>query len=249
MLTSDKVSVIMPAYNCEKFIGEAIDSVLAQTYDNWELIIIDDCSEDETFQIMQFYAKDDDRIIVKQNAKNLGAAESRNIAVDSAVGKYIAFLDSDDVWKKDKLKKQVEFMEDNGYSFTCTSYEKIDELSVKLGKKINALTIDYEGMLRRCPGNSTVIYDAERLGKFIIPSIRKRNDYVMWLEVIKKAGVLHGLEEVLGFHRIGIMSISSNKASLVKYHWKVYREFENLSVFTSAYLCLFWISKSVFHFQ
>ena len=242
-----KVSIIMPAYNAGEFIEEAIQSVMNQSYTDWELIIVDDCSSDNTNAIVSEYAEKDSRIICEKNDVNSGAAVSRNRAIELATGDYMAFLDSDDVWNKDKLKKQVAFMEENDFSFTCTSYNKINRNSEDLGTVVKALSIDYEGLLKRCPGNSTVIYNCKKLGKFTIPDIKKRNDYVMWLRVIKKAGTLNGLDEVLGSHRIGIESISSNKTKLLKYHWHIYRDFEKLSWLKCCYLCCFWVAKTVFH--
>lgn len=242
----DKVSIIMPAYNCEKFIKKAVGSVQKQTYTDWELLIVNDCSSDGTVDIINSMSADDSRIKLFHNSKRSGAAATRNKAVKNATGKYIAFLDSDDVWTSDKLEKQIGFMEKNGYCFTCTSYDKIDENDNKSGVVIPAVSVDYEGLLRRCPGNSTVIYNAEKLGKFSVPLIKKRNDYLMWMQVIKKAKKIHGLNEVLSSHRIVSNSISSKKMTLVKYHWIVYRKYEKLSVIKSAYLCLFWIAKGIF---
>lgn len=241
------VSIIMPAYNCENYIGDAIDSVIRQSYDQWELIVVDDCSKDHTPDIVKRYMKEDSRIRYYKLERNSGAAIARNRAVDEAAGKYIAFLDSDDLWFPDKLRKQIQFMEDNRFGFTCTSYTKIDEQGNDLGRSIvSALKRDYNGVLKTCPGNSTVIYNAEKLGKFKIPDIRKRNDYVMWLQVIKKEKYLYGIEEPLGSHRIRTEAISSNKASLVGYHWKVYREIERLPLIKSAYLIVYWIAATVF---
>ena len=248
-MEDEKVSIIMPAYNCERFITEAIHSVQAQTYTNWELIVVDDCSTDQTREIIEKFALEDRRIISLKNEKNSGAAASRNKAVEAASGRYMAFLDSDDLWIKDKLEKQIGFMRSKHYSFTCTSYEKMDESSKKLGIVIPALNADYEGLLKRCPGNSTVIYDSNVLGKYKIPLIKKRNDYIMWLAVIKNAKELHGLDIILGFHRVGMKSISSNKFSLVKYHWRIYREIEKLPIYKCIYLVIFWIFKGVFKVQ
>jgi glycosyltransferase involved in cell wall biosynthesis len=241
------VSVIMPAYNCGDFIGITLDSVINQTYKNWEVLVVDDCSTDDTAQIVQEYIKKDKRIKYHKLEKNSGAAVARNKAVNLAAGKYMAFLDSDDAWFPEKLTKQIGFMEENNYGFTCTSYTKIDEQGEYLNRTIaSQLKRDYDGVLKTCPGNSTVVYDAEKLGKFKIPDIKKRNDYVMWLQVIKKEKYLYGLEEPLGSHRIRTDAISSNKKSLVSYHWKVYREIENLSLLKSSYLIFYWIVATVF---
>jgi len=241
------VSIIMPAYNCGDFIGATLDSVINQSYKNWEVIIVDDCSTDNTADVVQEYIKKDNRIKYHKLEKNSGAAVARNKAVDLASGKYMAFLDSDDVWFPEKLTKQIGFMEQNDYGFTCTSYTKIDEQGEYLNRTIVAQPKrDYDGVLKTCPGNSTVVYNAEKLGKFKIPDIKKRNDYVMWLQVIKKEKYLYGIEEPLGSHRIRTEGISSNKKSLVGYHWKVYREIENLSLLKSSYLMVYWVVATVF---
>ena len=246
-IKEELVSIIMPAFNCEDFIGTTLDSVINQSYKNWEVIIVDDCSTDNTVDVVQEYIKKDNRIKYHKLEKNSGAAVARNKAVDLASGKYMAFLDSDDVWFPEKLTKQIGFMEENDYGFTCTSYTKIDEQGQYLNRTIVAQTKrDYDGVLKTCPGNSTVIYNAEKLGKFKIPDIKKRNDYVMWLQVIKKEKYLYGIVEPLGSHRIRTEGISSNKKSLVGYHWKVYREIENLSLLKSSYLIVYWVMATVF---
>lgn len=237
----------MPAYNCGDFIGITLDSVINQSYKNWEVIVVDDCSTDNTADVVQEYIKKDNRIKYHKLEKNSGAAVARNKAIDLATGKYMAFLDSDDVWFPEKLTKQIGFMEENNYGFTCTSYTKIDEQGEYLNRTIVAQPRrDYDGVLKTCPGNSTVIYNAQKLGKFKIPDIKKRNDYVMWLQVIKKEKYLYGIEEPLGSHRNRTEGISSNKKSLVGYHWKVYREIEDLSLLKSSYLIVYWVLATVF---
>lgn len=243
----DLVSIIIPAYNCEKFIEVTLESVISQTYQNWEAIVIDDCSTDNTEIVVKRIMSKDPRIIYHKLSKNSGAAVARNKAIELAKGKYIAFLDSDDLWFPDKLTKQINFMRENNYYFTCTSYSKIDENGNSLNRTIHAkIKSDYEGILKTCPGNSTVIYNAEVLGKFLIPNIKKRNDYVMWLQVIKKAKYLYGIKDVLSAHRIRNNSISSNKFSLVKYHWIVYRRIEKLTLVKSLYLIIYWIIATIF---
>lgn len=241
------VSIVMPAYNCAEFIGTSLDSIINQTYRIWEVIVIDDCSVDNTAEIVKDYMKKDSRIKYFKLEKNSGAAVARNTAVNLAQGKYIAFLDSDDVWFSDKLSKQISFMKKNKIVFTCTSYTKIDELGKYLGKTIRARKhSSYEDILKKNPGNSTVMYDAEVVGKITIPDIRKRNDYVMWLSVVKKAGTLYGIEEPLSSHRIRNGSLSKKKVDLVRYHWRVYREIEKLSFFKSCYLIFYWVVITVF---
>lgn len=241
------VSIVMPAYNCELFIGTSIVSVANQTYKNWELIVIDDCSTDKTAEIIEKFVMKDSRIKYFKLDRNSGAAVARNNAVELSKGKYIAFLDSDDVWFRSKLSKQVELMESNNIGFTCTSYTKIDEQGQSLNRIITAKKkSDYNGVLKTCPGNSTVMYNTDKLGKFFIPDIKKRNDYVMWLQIIKKEKFLYGIEEPLASHRIRKEGISNDKKSLIAYHWKVYRKIEKLSLFKSIYLLIYWILATVF---
>lgn len=241
------VSIIMPTYNCAEYIHHALDSVKAQTYSQWEIIVVDDCSTDETGEVVRRYAEQDPRIQYYVLETHSGTAVARNRGVEIAKGRYLAFLDSDDIWFENKLEKQLRFMQQNGFTFTCTAYTKIDKQGNDLNRVIRALPVsDYDTILKRNPGNSTVIYDAWALGKFYIPDIKKRNDYVMWLHVIKKAKYLYGFDEVLGGHRIRTGSLSKNKLSLVKYHWITYRKIERLSFFHSVYLIVYWVFKTVF---
>ena len=241
------VSIVMPAYNCEDFIGITLDSVINQTYQNWEVIVVDDCSTDNTAKLVQEYVKKDNRIKYHKLDKNSGAAVARNKAVDLANGKYMAFLDSDDVWFPEKLTKQIGYMEENAYTFTCTSYTKINEEGKYLGRTVGVRQqSDYNDILKKNPGNSTVVYNADEIGKVKIPNIRKRNDYVMWLSVVKKAGMLYGIEEPLASHRVREGSLSKKKGNLVGYHWKVYREIEDLSFLKSSYLIIYWVVVTMF---
>ena len=243
------VSIIMPTYNCAKFIGKTIESVIAQTYENWELIIVDDCSNDNTEEVVSKYK--DNRIKYHRLKNNSGAAVARTEAMKKASGSYMAFLDSDDLWKKDKLEKQLEFMNKNNYNFTCTEYEQIDEEGNKLNKVIKVKKrADYNRILLDCPvGNSTVMYNVEKLGKFEVPNIRKRNDDALWLQILKKEKYIYGMPDILMEYRIRSNSISSNKLSLVKYHWQLYREIEHLSVFRSAFHICWWGVIKVLHIK
>lgn len=243
------VSIIMPTYNCAKFIGKTIESVIAQTYENWELIIVDDCSKDNTEEVVLKYK--DNRIKYQRLENNSGAAVARTEAMKKASGSYMAFLDSDDLWKKDKLEKQLEFMSKNNYNFTCTEYEQIDEEGNKLNKVIKVKKrADYNRILLDCPvGNSTVMYNVEKLGKFEVPNIRKRNDDALWLQILKKEKYIYGMPDILMEYRIRSNSISSNKLSLVKYHWQLYREIEHLSVFRSVFHICWWGMIKVLHIK
>lgn len=236
------VSIITPTYNCEQYVAETIESVLSQTYTNWEMIIVDDCSTDETENIVNEYIKRDSRIQYHKLEKNSGAAVARTESMKLAKGEYMAFLDSDDLWYPNKLEKQILYMKKNGYHFTCTKYEQIDEESNLLGKEIKVVPkTDYNRLLLDCPvGNSTVMYDVRQMGKFEVPNIKKRNDDALWLQMLKKEKYIYGMDELLMKYRIRQNSISSNKIKLIKYHWQLYREIEHLSVLRSAFHIGYW---------
>lgn len=238
------VSIIMPSYNTAKFISETIDSVLTQIYTNWELIIVDDCSTDNTDEVVKSFLSDD-RIKYIKNEKNSGAAFSRNRALCEAKGKWIAFLDSDDVWLPEKLKKQIAFMEKNDYHFSYTNYIEIDEFSIPNGRVITGpKKVTRHGMYNYCwMGCLTVMYDAETIGLIQIADIKKNNDYAMWLKVCKKSDC-YLLDETLAKYRKRGGSISNHGyTKLIKWHYKLYREAEKRDVITSAVLMirnLFW---------
>lgn len=239
-MTEGMVSVITPTYNCAGFIGETIESVLAQTYTNWEMIIVDDHSTDNTEEIVRKY--DDPRIKYKRMNENSGAAVARTEAMKLAKGQYMAFCDSDDLWMPDKLERQIAFMKKKDYSFTCTAYEQIDETSKSLNRIVRPRKkCGYNRLLLDCPvGNSTVIYDVSKMGKFEVPNIRKRNDDALWLQMLKKEKYIWGMADVLMKYRIRQNSLSSNKLKVIKYHWILYRGIEHLSVPRSLFHICFW---------
>jgi teichuronic acid biosynthesis glycosyltransferase TuaG len=240
------VSIIMPAYNSEEYIKHAIESVESQTYDNWELIIVDDHSNDETYNIIQEKCSLNHKIKCYRFEKNKGAAMARNKAVEMSNGDYIAFLDSDDIWEVNKLSEQIEFMSSNNYNFSCTSYKKVDQNGIFTNQIIKPYGIsDYKKLLKNCPGNSTVIYNSQNLGKHYIPDVRKRNDYLMWILIIKKAKYLYGFDSVLSSHRVRLGSLSSNKRKLIHHHWHIYRDIEKLSLVYSTYLIIYWLLKKL----
>ncbi len=236
------VSIITPTYNCGAFIARTIDSVLAQTYQNWEMIIVDDVSTDDTKYIVEAYILRDSRIQYHLLDKNSGAAVARTVAMRLAKGAYMAFLDSDDIWLPDKLTRQINWMEEHGYAFSCTAYEQIDENDRPLGRVIRTVKkTDYGRLLLDCPvGNSTVVYSVERMGKFEVPNIRRRNDDALWLRMLKREKYIRGMPEVLMRYRIRRHSISSNKLRVIKYHWILYRRVEHLSVLRSAFHIFLW---------
>ena len=251
MCVKGLVSIITPTYNCGKFIGETIESVQRQTYINWEMIIVDDCSTDDTKNVVEKYQQQDERIKYHCLTENSGAAVARTKAMELATGQYMAFLDSDDLWMSDKLEKQLEFMQKNNYIFTSTSYQHMREDGEMMPKILQAIPkTDYNRLLLDCPvGNSTVMYDVSRMGKFQVPNIRKRNDDALWLAMLKKERYIYGLSEVLMKYRLRSKSISSNKWSLVKYTWRLYRDIEHLSVFTSVWHICWWGVIKVFRLK
>lgn len=245
------VSVIMPLYNCAAFITDTIHSLQAQTYTDWELVAVDDCSTDNTREIVTALAAEDPRIRYFCLEKNSGAAVARTVSMENADGEYMAFLDSDDLWHPEKLKRQVAFMQENDYAFSCTSYAQINEKGEPLGKIKRCIPkTNYNRLLLDNPvGNSTVMYSVKKMGKFTVPNIRKRNDYALWLKMLKKEKYVYGLPEVLMYYRVCSNSISSNKFKLIKYQWQVYRELEHLNVFRSAFHVAYWCFIKVFHLK
>ena len=244
------VSIIMPSYNSAKFIKETVDSVISQSYENWELIIVDDCSTDDSLSIIESF--DDARIKVIKNDVNSGAAVSRNNAIEAAEGRFIAFLDSDDLWDKDKLAKHLAFMTDSNISFSFTHYsvlnsdnEVITEFSPKKDE------YDYTTILKHCYiGCSTVIYDRERIGKFYMPTDAvKREDFACWLQILKTGENAVCFHDCLTTYRVHSNSVSSNKLKIVKHHWNVYRKVEKLSFIKSVYYMAHWAIKGVLKYR
>ena len=235
------VSIIMPSWNCDRFVEESILSILAQTYTNWELLFQDDCSTDETRGIVLEYASRDARIKYECNSENSGAAITRNNAIKRAKGRWIAFLDSDDLWLPNKLEKQVRFMQENNYVFSYTEYQEINEQSEFLGVNVSGpKKITKLGMYAYCwPGCLTVMYDANIVGLLEIVDIKKNNDYAMWLQIITKVDC-YLLPEVLAQYRKREGSISSHSyLKLVKWHYRLFREADNKNLFVAVLLTCF----------
>lgn len=233
--SKELVSIIMPSYNTGRFIAETIESVIAQTYTNWELIIVDDCSTDNTDDVVSPYLSDE-RVRYIKNEKNSGAAVSRNRALRKAKGRWIAFLDSDDLWLPEKLEKQLNFMNENGYYFSYTNYEEIDENGCKRGVRVTGpKRVTKIGMYNYCwPGCLTVMYDAAVIGLIQVEDIKKNNDYAMWLEVCKKANC-YLLDETLALYRRGRLGSVSTHGymTLIMWHYKLFRDIECKNVTTA----------------
>lgn len=230
----DKVSIITPVYNSEKYLKDTIESVLNQTYTNFELILINDKSKDASIDICKSYK--DDRIKIIDLPENVGVCMARNIGIKSASGRYIAFLDSDDVWDSKKLEKQISFMKKINAGISCTEYERVDEKLNKIGYIKVKEKISYSDMLKNnYVGCLTVIFDTNILGKMYFKQIDKNEDYLLWLEIIKKTKYIYGLCENLGKYRVLNSSRSSNKLKVVMARWEIYRKYEHLNIFSSFY--------------
>ena len=235
-MSADLVSIIMPSYNCAEFIEETIRSVQSQTYQNWEIVFVDDCSTDNTESVVKSF--NDPRIRFFKNERNSGAAVSRNLALREAKGRWIAFLDSDDLWEPTKLEKQVRFMKKNGYKFSYTCYAEMDADGKDMGVLVTGpKKVTKSGMFAFCwPGCLTVMYDAEAIGLVQIEDIKKNNDYAMWLKVCKKADC-YLLDECLAKYRRGRSgSVSSHSIStMIKWHYKLFREAEKMGAISSLW--------------
>ncbi|MBP0902850.1 glycosyltransferase family 2 protein [Mariniflexile gromovii] len=243
------VSIITPMFNSEAFISETINSVINQTYKNWELLLIDDGSTDKTLQIVAPFISQDANIKLLKNQMNAGAAISRNKGIEASNGKYIAFLDGDDVWKPQKLQVQIEFMETHNCDVSFSSYEQIGETGKPLNKFIKALPeLTYQKYLRsNYIGNLTGMFNAEILGKITAPNLRKRQDWALWLSAIKKSGKpAKGIQESLAYYRVRKDSMSSNKINLLKHNYLVYRKGLGFSTVRSMFYMLVFLYEHFF---
>ncbi|WP_440067792.1 glycosyltransferase family 2 protein [Tenacibaculum discolor] len=242
-----KVSIITPTYNSEKFISETIEAIQNQTYTNWELLITDDCSTDDTLKVVKIYADKDSRINFFQLKTNLGAGIARNNSIKEATGRFIAFCDSDDVWREDKLERQVAFMLKNDLSFTYSAYQKMNEKGDKGSVVYPPKITTFKSLLKTCTiGCLTAVYDAEKLGKRYMPIIRKRQDYGLWLTIFKDIKYTKGIhDEALAYYRVRSNSVSSNKFKAAKYHYRVLRECGEVSFIKSMYYFLYYSVKGL----
>lgn len=230
------VSVVMPAYNCGAFIGKAIESVVCQTYPNWELLITDDCSTDCTRQVVEKYVSDDKRIRYFFLKTNSGAGIARNNSIKEANGRFIAFLDSDDIWMPHKLETQLRFMQEKECALSGTSYLTINEQYEVTGLVVapRRHTL-WQCMCDSKLGFSTCMYDTSKIGKHFMPILRKRQDWGLVLKMLRVCKVAYEVKEPLGYYLKGHDSLSKNKQSLIKYNISVYRE-----VFGWSYLRAFF---------
>lgn len=246
--TIDLVSIITPSYNSIPYIKYTIESVLSQTYKEWEMIIVDDCSTDKSVHYIEGLCKKDKRIKLFANKTNLGAAETRNKAINEASGEYIAFLDSDDLWKENKLELQLKFMKERNSCFSYTMYDWIDEESKQLRSAFDLpLKVNYwETIKHNKIGCLTVIFKKSCFDSYMMPNIRNRQDFGLWLKLLKQCEYAECLPVNLASYRIRKNSISRNKVKLVKYHWNLYRKIEKHSSVTSLYLVIYLLVAKIF---
>lgn len=244
------VSIITPTYNSEEFISETMNSIINQTYQNWELLITDDCSNDNTVEIVKQYILKDKRIKLFELKDNSGAGVARNNSIKNAKGRYIAFCDSDDLWKPHKLKTQLEFLDKKKIAFTFSAYDIVDNNLNFLKKKKVSSKITYSGSLfYNQVGCLTAIYDSKILGKVYMSNQKKRQDYHLWLTIMKRIKHTYVIDDSLALYRLREHSISSNKLSLLKYNYRVYTELgysKLTSLFFLIGFLLVYIFKKIF---
>jgi teichuronic acid biosynthesis glycosyltransferase TuaG len=241
------VSIITPAYNCSDYISQTIESVLAQTYTNWELLIVNDKSTDNTEDIINEYLTKDNRIRLINHEMNSGPAVARNTALEEARGRFIAFLDSDDVWKKEKLEKQIGYMLKNNYGFTFTAYEFMKLSNSDTTRIIEVPTsIDYKQNLKNTIiGCLTVIIDREIIGDFRMPLIRIAQDHSTWLLILKKGHYAYGLNESLAEYRRSPGSLSGNKIKALKGEWENYRDVIKIPLIKRCYYFSWYVFNAI----
>lgn len=263
MNQTDKVSIIVPMHNAAKYIEETITSVLNQTYTNWELVLVDDCSTDNTLEVVrELKAKLEaenaagtnpvagvgDKLLIIPLTENVGAANTRNTGLEKTTGRFVSYLDADDLWEKEKLEKQVAHMERTGAAFSFTGYEFADENGVGTGKIVRVPeTINYKQALQNTTiFTSTVMFDTEQIprAELAMPVI-KSEDTALWFKILRQGHLAYGLDENLVAYRRAGKSLSSNKLEALRRIWNLYRKAEHLSIPYSMYNFFFWAVRAV----
>ncbi len=244
------VSIIVPVYNVQKYIVETMDCVRAQTYSEWELLLVNDCSTDSTVQVIEEYLEDvkDERIRLIELPTNSGAARARNVGLEKSVGRYVAYLDSDDLWEPEKLKRQIAFMESKEVAFSFTGYEFADEYGKGLGKIVRVpATLNYKEALKNTTiFTTTVMFDSKRIPRELLemPEV-KSEDTALWWKILRNGYVAYGLDENLVRYRRAGKSLSSNKLEAIRRIWNLYRRVEGLGLFQSVWNFCFWAVRAV----
>ncbi|WP_313206020.1 glycosyltransferase family 2 protein [Psychrobacter faecalis] len=230
------VSIITPSYNSALLIVSTIQSVISQTFTDWEMIVVDDCSKDNSVEVIQSFVDCESRIKLIKLTENSGAAVARNTAIEAAQGRFIAFLDSDDLWDSQKLEKQINFMINENVAFSYTAYMKINEEGVPFQAMKVPSKVSYRNLLKTCViGCLTVVYDTKYVGKVYMPENIKREDFATWLRLLKCVDYAYALPEVLASYRVYPDQSSSNKASMALESWRLYRNVEQLNIFKATY--------------
>ena len=243
------VSIITPCYNAEKFLTETIESALTQTYENWEMLIVDDASMDNSLKIITQYVEKDSRIKLIKNESNLGSAKSRNRAIEVAQGEYIAFLDSDDIWLENKLEKQLTLMQNNNIYLSYSAYYTINDRGDTLSFFPVKEKINYHDMLKTSTiGTLTTMYNARQLGKFYFETLG-HEDYIMKLQILKAISYAEGINEALAKYRIHEQSLSRNKLHAALWQWHIYRKVEKIPLVKSIYYFLHYSYYGFFKYR
>ena len=249
-MEKELVSIIVPVYNVEKYIVETMNCVRNQTYQGWELLLVEDCGKDESVTIIEKYIKDtrDKRICLIRQPSNMGAARARNRGLKEAKGRYIAYLDADDLWEISKLERELAFMEETNAAFAFTGYEFADEAGVGLGKVVHVpKQLTYKEALKNTTiFTTTVMFDTTRIDKDLLEMpVIKSEDTALWWKILRNGYVAYGLDENLVKYRRGGKSLSSNKLEAVRRIWNLYRRAEGMSVISSAWNFCFWAVRAV----
>ena len=245
------VSIITPSYNSAKHIAETIQSVQNQSYTNWEMIIVDDCSSDNTEEIVKKIQQSDTRVHFLKLDKNSGSGIARNKGIEQATGDYMTFIDSDDIWFPDFIKNSIEAIQTSKTPFVFSSYKRSnEELEFIYSDFIVPQKVTYTDILK---SNSisclTAFLDIKILGKKYMPKIRKRQDMGLWLQYLKEIPCAYGIQQTQAIYRIRENSLSRNKLNLLKYQWEFYRDVEKLNIFQSLYYMLHWMYRGFMKYR
>lgn len=247
---NETVSIIVPVYNAEKYILDTIEHVAAQTYEDWELLLVVDGGGDASARVIREYKEShgDSRLRILENRENMGAARARNRGLREAAGRYIAYVDADDLWRPDKLREQLRFMRERQAAFVFTGYEFADEQGTGTGKVVHVPSrLSYREALKNTTiFTSTVMFDTGKIPKELLemPDI-KSEDTALWWKVLRNGYTAHGLDRNLVLYRRPAQSLSSNKLEAVRRIWNLYRRAEGLSVPDSAWNFCFWAWRAV----
>lgn len=248
-MQEELVSIIIPVYNAEQFLIDTIKTVEEQTYKNWELIFVNDCSKDRSKELIEKNILENNKIKLINLKQNSGAAIARNIGIDASKGKYISFLDADDLWDKEKLEKQIKFIKTNNCVFSFTSYEFADKNGKGNGKIVKVpYKINYKQALKNTTiWTSTVMLDVEKLGKELIkmPNVKRGQDTATWWKILKQIDNAYGLDEILSYYRRTNESLSANKVKALKRTWNLYRNVEHLNIFYSFYNFCWYVLNAI----